>query len=74
MRDKWYSVSEQLPPEEKEDYLITTDSGSIALASWTNSSFITNVTTDWHWVGYPQYSKVVAWRPLPEPYQPPVND
>lgn len=70
MRDRWYSVEEKLPPEEKEDYMITTDCGSIAIAWWTNSSFITNTTTDWHWVGHPQYSKVIAWRPLPEAYIP----
>ena len=70
MRDRWYSVEEKLPPEEKEDYMITTDCGSIAIVTWTNSSFITNTTTAWHWVGYPQYSKVIAWRPLPEVYIP----
>jgi hypothetical protein len=70
MRDRWYSVEEKLPPEEVEDYMITTDYGDIAIAHWTNHGFFRDSTTQWRWTGYPQYSKVIAWRPLPEAYVP----
>ena len=67
MRDKWYT--NENPPEEKEDYMITDDYGDIQIAHWTNSSIIGHGTTEWHWVGLVQFTHVIAWRPLPEPYK-----
>ena len=68
----WIPVSERLPKEENKSYWICTDSGYQYECRWTNINHIwTNLTTDWHWhiMDVPQYSKVVAWMPLPEPYK-----
>ena len=57
------------PPEERDDYLVTYDNGSLDICQWTNvNPFWTHKTTDWHWRPA-QYCKVVAWMPLPEPYK-----
>lgn len=64
--------AEDEPPKQKKTYWICTDSGYQCECRWTNvNPFWTDLTTDWHWcIGdVPQYSKVVAWKPLPEPYK-----
>ena len=68
----WIPVSEGLPEEENKKYWICTDDGYQCECRWTNvDHFWTDLTTDWHWhiMDIPQYSKVVAWMPLPEPYE-----
>lgn len=66
---KWHLLSEDKPPETNSSYLITDNYGGLQMASWTNAAYFTiNETTDWHWVGLQQYTKVIAWMPLPEPY------
>lgn len=68
---EWIPVSER-PPEEKKVYLIQTDDGYMCNCRWTNRNhLLTDLTTDWHWhiMDVPQYSKVVAWMPLLEPYR-----
>ena len=70
---QWIPVSERLPKEEEKSYWICTDNGYQCECRWTNINHIwTNLTTDWHWhlMDIPPYSKVVAWMPLPESYQP----
>lgn len=69
---RWIPCSERLPEEENKRYWICTDYGYQCECRWTNVNHIwTNLTTDWHWniMDVPQYSKVVAWMPLPEPYK-----
>ena len=69
---QWTPCSERLPEEESKSYWICTDDGYQCQCRWTNvNRFWTNLTTDWHWhtMEVPQYSKVVAWMPLPEPYK-----
>ena len=69
---RWIPVSERLPKEENKRYWICTDCGYQCECRWTNVNHIwTNLTTDWHWhiMDVPQYNKVVAWMPLPEPYK-----
>lgn len=64
--------AEDEPPKQKKTYWICTDSGYQCERRWTNvNPFWTDLTTDWHWcIGdVPQYSEVVAWKPLPEPYK-----
>lgn len=66
MRIGWRTEN---PPDEKEEYLVQYDIGSMDIATWTNvNPFWTNKTTDWHW-NKAQYCKVIAWMPLPEPYK-----
>ena len=69
---QWIPCSERLPEEENKSYWICTDGGYQCECRWTNVNHLwTNLTTDWHWhiMDVPQYSKVVAWMPLPEPYK-----
>ena len=68
----WISCDEQLPESEEKTYWICTDTEYQCQCRWTNvNHFWTDLTTDWHWniFDYPQYSKVVAWMPLPEPWK-----
>lgn len=70
--DKWIPVSE--PPKELGTYLIQTDGEPyMCQCRWTDvNPFWTDYKTKPHWniFGLPQYSKVVAWMPLPAPYEP----
>ena len=67
MRIGWHTEN---PPDEEENYLVQYKGGSMDVAHWTNaSSFWQGTTTDWHWNGTAQYSKVIAWYPLPEEYK-----
>lgn len=69
---KWIPCSERLPEAEKKHYWVCTDTGYQCQCRWTNINHIwTDLTTEWHWhiMDIPQYSKVIAWMPLPEPYR-----
>ena len=69
--ERWVPCSERLPEATHKSYWVCTDIGSQHECRWTNTSIIwTNLTTEWHWniFDLPQYTKVVAWMPLPEPY------
>lgn len=69
---KWIPVSE--PPKELGTYLIQTDGEPyMRQCRWTDvNPFWTDYKTKPHWniFDLPQYSKVVAWMPLPKPYEP----
>ena len=68
---QWIPCSERLPDSEEKTYWVCTDTPYQCECRWTNvNPFWTNKTTDWHWTNFdiPQFSKVVAWMPLPEPY------
>lgn len=68
---KWIPVSE--PPKELGTYLIQTDGEPyMCKCRWTDvNPFWTDYKTKPHWniFDLPQYSKVVAWMPLPKPYK-----
>lgn len=69
---QWIPVTERLPDEEKKTYWVCTNGGDQHECRWTNVNPIwTNATTDWHWniFDIPQFSKVIAWMPLPEPWR-----
>ena len=69
---QWIPCSERLPKEEQKKYWICTDTGYQCECRWTNvNHFWTDLTTSWHWhiMDVPQYAKVVAWMPLPEPWK-----
>ena len=69
---KWIPVSE--PPKELGTYLIQTDDEPyMCQCRWTDvNPFWTDLKTKPHWniFDLPQYSEVVAWMPLPKPYEP----
>ena len=67
----WIPVTERLPEEEPNTYWVCTHNGCQCECRWTNvNPFWSYETTDWHWntADIPQYTEVVAWMPLPEPY------
>lgn len=69
---RWIPCSERLPEEEKNKYWICTDTEYQCSCRWTNDNpFWNGKTSDWHWSIFdiPQYSKVVAWMPLPKPWR-----
>jgi len=67
---KWIPVSD--PPKKLGTYLIQTDGEYMCECRWTDvNPYWTDKKTKPHWniFDIPQYSKVVAWMPLPEPYR-----
>jgi len=70
VEDIWHHVSEDPPKKESNYWVQLCDSNGkyagMHECSWTNSGFFSQYKTDWHWNGNPQYTKIVAWRPLPE--------
>ena len=69
---QWIPCSERLPKKEERSYWICLDGGGQCQCRWTNDmyGFGANKYSKWVWhiMDKPQYSKVVAWMPLPEPY------
>lgn len=66
MNDGWIPVEERLP-EEGGTYIITAKDGEreiISFAKWQNRYKRFDMT------GARAYWRIIAWRPLPEPYRP----
>ena len=63
--DKWIPVSERLP-EENVEVLVTTEWGSITIAERysANDYFINDGATN------ADEDEIIAWMPLPKPYEP----
>ena len=68
---RWIPVTERLPENRRETYWVCTDTEAQCECRWTNNRFGIAETDEWGWsiFDYPQYSKVVAWMTLPEPYK-----
>lgn len=72
MRDGWRTDK---PPDECKKYLVQIRSpfGYMMICRWTNIYYFGHkVISNWHWE-LPQYTSqedVIAWRELPEPYEP----
>lgn len=72
MRDDWRTNK---PPDEREKYLVQlkAPAGYIMICEWSNIYYFGHkITDEWHW-NLPQYTRqedVIAWRALPEPYNP----
>lgn len=67
---RWIPVTERLPEPEAKTYWVCTDTGYQCECRWTNNRFGIG-EGEWGWSIFdtPQYSKPIAWMPLPEPYK-----
>jgi len=67
---EWIPCSERLPKEEEKTYWVCTDTEYQCECRWTNNRFgISEGEWGWSIFDTPQYSKPIAWRPLPMPYR-----
>ena len=66
----WIPCSERLPKKERKTYWVCTDTEYQCECRWTNNRFGLG-EGEWGWSIFdtPQYSKPIAWMPLPEPYK-----
>lgn len=79
VEDGWHPVSEDPPKKESHYWVQLRDYHGIYAGmcecSWTNSGRVdVHTKTDWHWNGNPQYTKIVAWRKLPDLYREETNE
>ena len=66
----WIPCSERLPEEEKKTYWVCTDTECQCACRWTNNRFgIGQGEWGWSLFDTPQYTKPIAWMPLPKPYK-----
>ena len=73
MDQTWIPVFMKLPKEQEKPYWVCLDDGYQCECRWTNDMYGigTNEWSEWGWhiMDKPQYSRVVAWKPLPESYK-----
>ena len=69
----WIPCGERLPEEEEKSYWVCLDGGGQCQCRWTNNMYGLGANKwdkwGWHVMDKPQYSRVIAWMPLPEPYK-----
>lgn len=67
----WIPCSERLPKKERSTYWVCTDAETQHECRWTNNRFGMTELDEWGWSIFdtPQYTKVIAWMPLPEPWR-----
>ena len=72
-KSQWIPCSERLPEEKEKSYWVCLETGGQCQCRWTNDMYGlgANKWSEWGWhiMDKPQYSKIVAWMPLPEPYK-----
>lgn len=68
---RWIPVSERLPKKENKSYWICTDTKYQCECRWTNNIYGIGKSNNWGWSIFdiPQYTRVIAWMPLPESYK-----
>lgn len=68
---KWIPVTERLPKKENKSYWICTDTKHQYQCRWTNNIYGIGKSNNWSWSIFdiPQYTRVLAWMPLPEPWK-----
>lgn len=66
----WIPVEDE-PSKERRSYWVCTDTGYQCECRWTNNIYGLRESDKWGWSIFdiPQYSKVVAYMPLPKPYE-----
>lgn len=69
---RWIPVAERLPEAESKSFWVCTDTGYQCECRWTNNRFGIRELDEWGWCLFdiPPYQNVVAWMPLPCPYEP----
>ena len=67
---RWIPVEIE-PPKERRSYWVCTDTGYQCECRWTNNRFGMSELDEWGWSIFdiPQYTKVVAYMPLPTAYE-----
>ena len=75
-KPRWIPVTDRLPEAERKSYWVCTDTGYQCECRWTNNRFGIGELDKWGWSIFdiPQYQKVIAWMPLPCPYEPPKEE
>lgn len=70
-RSEWIPCKDRLPERMRKTYWVCTNAGGQYACRWTNNLFGLGESDNWGWSIFdiPQYSKVDAWMPLPEPYE-----
>lgn len=68
---RWIPCSERLPEKADGKYWVCTDTGYQCECRWTDNVYGLGSNGEWAWKIFdiPQYSHVVAWMPLPEPWR-----
>ena len=68
---RWIACSERLPEKAEGQYWVCTDTGYQCQCRWTDDVYGLGSSGEWAWKIFdiPQYSHVIAWMPLPEPYK-----
>ena len=68
---QWIPCSERTPEKAYGQYWVCTDTGYQCQCRWTDDVYGLGSSGEWAWKIFdiPQYSHVVAWMPLPEPYR-----
>ena len=68
---QWIPCSERVPEQVNKSYWVCTDTGYQCQCRWTNNLYGFGESDEWEWKIFdiPQYTKVIAWMPLPEPYK-----
>lgn len=68
---RWIPVTERLPKKENKSYWICTDTKHQCECRWTNNIYGIGKSNNWGWSIFDilQYTKVIAWMLLPEPWK-----
>ena len=71
--NKWIPCSVAMPKKTEKSYWVCLESGGQCQCRWTNNIYGlgSNEWSKWGWhiMDKPQYTTVIAWRELPEPYK-----
>ena len=71
LEQRWIPVTERLPKKENKSYWICTDTKHQCECRWTNNIYGIGKSNNWGWSIFdiPQYTRIIAWMPLPEVYE-----